>query len=101
MLFCHTTDLLNLTDSSVKLSANQKKKKKRKEKEQTVKLAAAKLFDTYCFCLNIHKHTFSVTPITRVTDKSCLSSLKEENFRRQRFFFFFLVLYDCERIRKQ
>ena len=61
-----------------------------------VKLAAAKLFVTHCFCLNIaisaiakkmnSTNTISIPPITRVTDKSSLSSLKEENFRRQRFF---------------
>ena len=71
-----TTGLLNLTDSSVKLSANL-------------------LLLLICCC---SAATAATKTKTRVTDKSSLPSLKEENFRRQHFF---LYLYDCERIRKQ
>ena len=99
VLFCHTTDLMNLTGSSVKLSANlllqQQQQKKKKKKKKKKKSAIAKKMNS--------TNTFSITPITRVTDKSSLSSLKEENFRRHLFFCFvlFCFLYDCERIRKQ
>ena len=90
VLCCHTTDLLNLTDSSVKLSANlllQQQQQKKKGINGQVSCSA-----TFCHLLILFKYpqtTFSIPPITRVTDKSSLSSLKEENYRRQRFFFFF------------
>ena len=71
VLFCHTTDLLNLTDSSVKLSANlllqnlllqqQKKKKKKKKKKRKRKKkkginGQVSCSETFCHLLFLFKY---------------------------------------------
>ena len=79
----------------VKFGSNREKKLKKKKGIN----GQVSCSETFCHLLFLFKYpqtTFSIPPITRVTDKSSLSLLKEENYRRERLCLFCMTVSALE-----